>query len=503
MATPAERRRDRVAKALGDPFYFGELYVRPYTEGWDEELPPFADEMLAFALSQRRGVIVLPPEFLKTTLLSQVLPLWLTFRYSWAKKMLRGMLLSEEEGMSQANLSVVSWHIENNDDLRADFRDENDRLLVYPDPEETVWREDAIVVARHGASKDPTWQAKGLDSKGIHGRRLDWLIGDDVVTPKNAFSPTYRQNALRLWDMQITTRLVRAGRAIVAGNFNHEKDLPSTLAARKSYAVFRRPAVHKRGDPEAAAELNDPESELLWPSNWDRQRLASEQEDKPNTYRRTYLLDATAAKGDKLKLDWLHVIEADVTPLDECYFLLSLDGAPGSDESDPDFFNITVLASHGWALDLVASVDVRRNPTEQIDLLAAIHDRFQRIGHGVARIFGPKVALDRYLTGAIVAVRPDLASKIKPVSVPGSKTDRLEALGPLAKVGVFRVWDEVLDAHTSDDEDQHQELTFKEEWREFPSGRHDDKLDGLDVGVRGFREYGVEEDEQEIELQVA
>ena len=85
--------------------------------------------------------------------------------------------------MASANLGVVKWHIENNELLAHDFSDAQGRPLVYPDPEEQTWRADAMVVNRHGTYKDPTWQAKGLDSKGIHGRRLDWLLGDDVVTP--------------------------------------------------------------------------------------------------------------------------------------------------------------------------------------------------------------------------------------------------------------------------------------------------------------------------------
>ena len=63
-------RADRVAKALANPIFFGEMYVRPYDEGWVAALPEFAHEMASFALRVRRGVVILPPEFLKTTILS-------------------------------------------------------------------------------------------------------------------------------------------------------------------------------------------------------------------------------------------------------------------------------------------------------------------------------------------------------------------------------------------------------------------------------------------------
>lgn len=489
----ARERRNRAARALGDPFYFGELYVRPYDEAWVEQLPPFAEQMLGFALGQRRGAVILPPEFLKTTLLSQVLPLWLTYRYSFEKKLLRGMLLAEEEGMSQRNLSVVGWHIENNEGLAHDFAADG-MPLVFPDPEENVWREDALIVARRGASKDPTWQAKGLDSKGIQGRRLDFLLGDDVITPKNAFSAAMRRNALNLWDMQITTRLVRDGKAIIAGNFNHERDLISTLAERKSYAVFRRPASHVAGDPETAMHPAEPGAVMLWPENWDRKRLLQEFEDKPERARRIFLLDPRAERGDRLKLEWVQTIDPRATPTSEATYYLSLDPAAGGVSHDLDFFNVTVLAAHGSNLDLIASIDVRRSIPDQLDLVGAIHDRFQRLGNGVVCIAGAKVAMDRYMRGALIAVRPDLAPKVLEVSIPGDKNTRLEALGPRAKSGEVRVWETVWEELTSDAPDQSQELTLMEQWKDFPNGRHDDKLDGLDVGIRAFDKWSPVED---------
>ena len=402
--------------------------------------------------------------------------------------------------MAARNLSVIAWHIEHNEMLAEDFADKGNPL-VFPDAAENVWREDSIIVNRHGASKDPTWQAKGLDSSGIHGRRLDWLFGDDVVTPKNAFSAAYRRQALNLWDLQITTRLVRTGRAIISGNFNHERDLVSTLAERQTYEVFRRPALHKPGQPEERTESIE-DGIPLWPENWSKGRLRREEEDKPQRFRRIFLLDPRAERGDKLKLDWLTVIDPRDTPMNECRFIVSLDPAPGGVTDDLDYFNVTVLAAHGPDLDLVASIDVRMDITEQMSLVGAIHDRFNRTGERVVAIGGAKVSMDRYMRGALIAARPDLADKVVEVSIPGSKTDRLEALGPLARSGWLRVWSSALRELTSDPHDQHQELTLEEQWKDFPNAKHDDKLDGLDVGIRTFKEHGEKMD-VDVELEAA
>ena len=116
-------------------------------------------------------------------------------------------------------------------------------------------------------TKDPTWQAKGIDSKGIQGRRLDWLIGDDLITPANAFSPAKRESALRVWDMQITTRLVEAGPRARGGQLQRPaRPRLDARRARQSYSAFKRPACFLQGSPEVAVDPGDPRAEPLWPN---------------------------------------------------------------------------------------------------------------------------------------------------------------------------------------------------------------------------------------------
>jgi hypothetical protein len=485
-------RRKRVSRALANPIYFAEFYMRPYDPHWVTAIPPFAKEMLHFAITGERGVVMLPPEFMKTTLLSQVLALWLTYGAVAEGRLLRGMLLSEEEAMAAGNLNVIAWHILNNERLRADFVDAQGRPLVAPDEEEGVWREDAIIVKRPGASKDPTWQAKGLDSKGIHGRRLDWVIGDDVITPRNASSPALRRKALDTMDLVVETRVVRDGHVLMAGNFNDTKDLLHTLSARRGWRTFKRPSMHVAGRPDVAPKESElATAELLWPDNWDRERLMRQYEATPNRFRRIHLMDPRAEHGERLNVGWVRVIDPSETPLSYARFFMALDPAPGGEGEDLDFFNITVGALHELSYDIVESLDVRVPMHRQAALVGAVHDRYQRLGQGVIAIGAAKVALDRYFTGALTIVRDDLRPKIVGISVPGAKEERLEALGPFAQSGWLRVWSPTWEALTSGGDDRHQELSMMEQWREFPYGAHDDKLDGLDVAIRTAREFSM------------
>lgn len=490
------KREVRVTQALANPIVFGEIYFRPFDPNWTTALPSFASEMMAFAVGVKRGVIVLPPEFLKTTLVSQVYAIWLTVRAAAFGKLLRGMLMSEEEGMAKANLQVIKWHIENNERLISDFRDSEDRPLVRPSKSLDVWRDDAIIIERRGqVSRDPTWQAKGLDSKGIHGRRLDVFIGDDLVTPRNAASPAMRKSALDVMDLQVRTRIVSGGQMLVAANFNDDKDLPSVLSRRDNWQTFRRPSIYRAGFPAISAkdsELRDPEkSHLTWPANWSRERLLVEYDETPNRFRRIHLLDPRAESGERLSTGWIVEVEAEQIPVRYARFYIGVDPAPGGETDDLDFFNITVAARSETNLDIVESFSIRCDTPRQCELLGLMHDRYQRIGQGVQAIGVSRVALDGYFRGAMKISRPQLSHKIEAIATQGSKEQRLEGLGPYAQVGWLRFSGEILRNQTSNLQDRHQELTLEEEWRDFPFGRHDDRLDGLDMAIRTANEFAL------------
>lgn len=489
------QREVRVTHALANPYLFGEFYFRPYDPNWIAPLPPFANDMLRFMVATRRGVVMLPPEFLKTTL-AQVYALWRTFRSAAGiDPMLRGMLMSEEEGMAKGNLSVVRWHIENNERLLEDFLDPAGFPLVRPSSTIEKWSDESIVIEREGVSRDMTWQAKGLDSKGIHGRRLNVFLGDDLVTPKNADSPAMRKAALKTMDDVILTRIVEGGQVLVLANFNDAKDLPSTLAARQRWESFRRPSMHVKGEPDVAPKDSQMRDEAVatptWPGNWSRKRLLDEYDEKPSRFRRIHLLDPRAEMGERLSVDWLHVVNLDGIPIRYGRFYIGIDPAPGGEGDDLDFFNITVACASQLNLDIVECFDVRASTPRQVELVGLMHDRYQRIGHGVVKIGISKVALDSYFRGALEVSRPDLTHKVEPISTVGQKETRLEGLGPLAQTGWLRFSETVLHTLTSNVDDRDQEETVFEQWRDFPFARHDDKLDGIDMVQRVTQKFGL------------
>lgn len=492
-ATATERREKRVGIACVNPVFFGETYLRPFDDNWTGPLPELPRQLLGFAMSVRRGVIMTPPEFLKTTTISQLYPLWLTYRYAQAGKLslLHGALLSELQELAERNLSVIAWHIEKNPLLARDFVDIHGRPLIEPDPEQDKWTDEEIIVRRPTPSKDPTWQAKGVKTT-IQGARLNHLIGDDLVTPGSAKSVAKQRDALHRWDSEVTTRLLVDGQAIIVGNFNHPKDLLSTVAARTSYRVLKRPALHVPGDPETAPEdPRDPDAILAMPEKWPRPRLLAELSDKPFQFPTIYLLRSSQKGGTMLREAWVTRISLDDVPAFQRVFLFSVDPAPGAEvDPDPSFFTITVGILTPKHLDVVQSFAARMEPTEQVDLLASMVAARRKQGH-VGGIGISKVALDKYARGAFEVGDPTLRPLLHPHSVgEGEKTERLGHLGAYFKGGWARITEEAWMAQTAAPDDRDQETTLAEEWTTLPMQRHDDRLDGLDVLIREALERG-------------
>lgn len=493
--TPTERREKRVALACVNPVFFGETYIRPYDDQWNGPLPEIPRQFLAFATAVRKGVIVSPPECLKTTTVSQVYPLFLTYRYAQAGKLalLHGALMSELQELAERNLSVIAWHIENNPDLARDFVDVHGRPLVEPDPEQDKWTDEEIIVRRGTPSKDPTWQAKGVKTT-IQGARLGHLIGDDLVTPGSATSKAKQTDALNRWDTEVTTRLYANGQALIVGNFNHPKDLVSTIAARSAYRTLRRPTLHVPGKPEEAPEdPRDPEAVVAIPEKWPRGRILAELSEKPFKFPVIHLLRSAQKGGTMLREAWVSRIAlTDIETMGRVY-LFALDPAPGAEvDPDPSFFTITVGILTRAHLDVIESFAARMEPTEQVELLSAMVASRREQGH-VGGIGISKVALDKYARGAFEVGDPSLRPLLHAHSISSgneSKTERLGQLGTYFKGGWARVTEDAWHAKTSAPDDREQETTLAEEWTTLPMQRHDDRLDGVDVLIREALERG-------------
>lgn len=97
-----------------------------------------------------------------------------------------------------------------------------------PDNRE-LWTNDAYTVMQEGgvyvAEKEPTWSAFGMDS-AIIGNRLDFMIGDDLDTPRSVRANLEsRTNFFEDWDNEFETRLEPDGVLVVCGQRLSVRDI--------------------------------------------------------------------------------------------------------------------------------------------------------------------------------------------------------------------------------------------------------------------------------------
>jgi hypothetical protein len=167
--------------------------------------------------------------------------------------------------------------------------------------------------------------------------------------------------------------------------------------------------------------------------------------------------------------------------------ILGLDPAPGAEvDPDPSFFSMTIAALSAKHLDVLASIAVRIETTEQVELIA----KYATAYAPVAGIAIAKIALDRLGGGAIMVGHPELRPLIHEHSIneasarPGRPKARLASLGSYAFSGWLRVVETAWTEQTAGAEDREQEESLYEQWRAYPEQNHDDRLDSLDVTVR-------------------
>ena len=156
---------------------------------------------------------------------------------------------------------------------------------------------------------------------------------------------------------------------------------------------------------------------------------------------------------------------------------------------------------HGAQLDLIESYGFRAPVPEQVELVGSFHDRFQRIGRGVIAIGSSKVALDRYFRGAITIKRPDLSPSSSRSPRRASRRSGWRRSAPTRSRDGCACGTTSGRSSTSAPEDRYQEMSLYEEWKAFPLGRHDDRLDGLDMLIRTAREFEIVGD-QVFDLEV-
>lgn len=220
-----------------------------------DELKDFHLELINLALKDRRGLELYPATHGKSTLVSEILPIYEICR----DPDIRIGAVFKNQVEARAITRSIQSELMTNIDLIDNFGP----FQPEPDEEGKIWTQDRFDIAkRTRKGKSSTWAAFGAKGRGALGYRTDWTLADDVVTDMNSSTPEQRES-LREWFMQgpMTMPDRASGRITVVGTAFHPDDLYHEMMRMKLNENDERLWNAK----VRRAILNPDTREVLWP----------------------------------------------------------------------------------------------------------------------------------------------------------------------------------------------------------------------------------------------
>lgn len=399
----------------------------------------------------------MPPRHGKSLLISQYFPAWFLLVYPWKRVILCSY---EADFAAQWGRKVR--------DVVAEWGGLFGVQVASDSKAADRWE-----IARHGGGM----QTAGVGG-AILGKGADVLILDDLTkNAQEALSPTHRAKA---WDWLTSTAFTRmepGGRVVNVQQRWHTEDVTGQLIANDPdrWEVLTLPALAGPDDP-----LGRPEGAALWPERYPAEDLLARQKLAPKWFAAQYQqrpLDLTG--GFFRGLEKVPIVGAAPTPdqfTSVCRFwdLASTEDQAGA---DPDWTAGTLIGKHTdgtfWVLD------VRRERLGPQGVRALIRQTAQADGVAV------KVRLEREggASGKLAAdsiVREDLAGFAAAAVKPrGNKAERAEPFAAQVEAGNVRLvageW----------------VRPWLDEFRAFPTGKHDDMVDSASGGFAEVARPGV------------
>lgn len=350
----------------------------------------------------------------------------------------------------------------------------------------TRWGTAFGVAVRVDSKAADRWELRGhgggMQTAGaggaILGKGADLFVVDDPVkNAEEALSPVYRQ---KVWDWYTSTaesRFEPGCRVVVTQQRWHTQDLGGRLKAEQpgDWHTVSLPALAEPGDV-----LGRPAGTPLWPERYDRAELERKRRLAPTWFAAQYQQRPIDLEGGFFKgLERVPILDAAPTPDQfvrriRAWDLASTEAQAGA---DPDYTVGVLMGKHRdgtfWVLD------VTRDRLGPAGVRAVIRQTAQADGVGVP------VRLEREggASGKLAAfdiVTRDLAGfSAVAIQAKASKQERAEPFAAQVEAGNVRI---VRNAHTR---------AVLDELRAFPTGAHDDVVDGCSLAFAEVARGGV------------
>lgn len=362
-------------------------------------------------------------------------------------------------------LKQIKSELENNEKLKFYFDD-----VFYQDPkkESPQWTNDAITVKRESRAREATVEGSGLVTGQKTSKHYTHLIYDDVMTPDSVKSPEMMDYTESQWRMSLNTGNGTDLKYFVVGTFYAEGELYTHLIEEEICEPIIQPAMDKNNVPvflsnEAAAKKR----KTLGPNVWATQMMCSPK----------------GSRKDTFKEEWIKYYSGDIFSDKKMYqgmnIYMFVDPA-GSKNRKRDFTAIWVIGLNSdknyYVIDLIRD---KLNLSGKKQKIFRLHQKYN-----------PKITFYEKvgMQSDIESIQEDMERynyrfNISEVHATIAKNLRIEALQPFFESG--RIWfpKQIIHENWEGINEDMLASFFRDEYRTFPVGVHDDAIDSLSMMI--------------------
>jgi predicted phage terminase large subunit-like protein len=418
---------------------------------------------------RHRHLMLSPRDHGKTTVFCHAFPVWAVCNIP----NVRILMVSKTGGQAAKLMGTIRKELTENERIQQDYGN-----LITSKGGGPIWcvRDDA-----GRKLKDPTVECVGATG-AITGGHFDIIICDDIIDDENT-KTAKRMEDMANWFYGTIGQLCEPHTQwIVTGTRKHYSDIYQELIDNALWqkkidqAIIQYPEkyeyiydVNDDGQEYIKDVAIEGDYEVLWPEVWDIKTLLKDRQQTGSIiFDREKQNDPSGMKGQFLSVDWLHYYDwEELPPPDDMEFYIGGDLAISEEQqADETVFTLAGYYPKKHRLYYVDSVAGRWDfPTQQEKLKKAYTD-WSKQGMCAQRVLlennvyqaalAQQIAVDTWIPAVGVRTVRDKFSKM--ISISPHFENKSVVLRKSELCGVPE---------------------FRQQWAQFPSGAHDDRLDSL------------------------
>lgn len=420
---------------------------------------------------RHRHLMLSPRAHGKTTIFCHAFPVWAVCNIP----NVRILMVSKTQQQAQKLIQTIRKELTENDKIKEDY---GALIVDRKDTGNTIW----CVRDEEGRKlKDATVECVGANG-AITGGHFDIIICDDIVDDENTKTAA-RMATMENWFKGTIGQLCEPHTQwIVTGTRKHFADIYNDLIENALWqkkidkAIIKYPesyeyvyAVNEDGQEYIADVVVEGDYEVLWEDEWDIKTLLKDRQQTGSLiFDREKQNDPSGMKGQFLNVDWLHYYEWSELPADSAltYYITADLAISEAEQADETVFTLSGYDSRKHKIYYVEQRAGRWDFPKQQEELKRCYVEWAEQGMRASKVLiennvyqaalAQQIAVDTWIPAVGVRTTKDKFSKMMSIAPHFENGSVVLRKTELCGVPEFRM-----------------------QWAQFPSGKHDDRLDSF------------------------